>query len=99
MPFDTTIQGSDGYKVSMALQDWLDFRRLAKRKYVTSKWITEIWNRIDKNPERLVAAIRVSIAREWHGIYEENGGRTSRHAAPPQVDPGRRKIATRRVST
>ena len=98
MPFDTTVQGSAGYMVSMALQDWLDFRKLAKRKYLTSSWIAEIWNRVDQDPKRLVAAVRVSIAREWQGIYEDRNGKSQRHAAPAKVDPARRKIQTRRTS-
>lgn len=101
MPFNMTDPVSTGYGVWLALQDWLDFRRLVKRKsYVTSKWIIEIWNRVEKDPGRLITAIKLSIAREWQGIYEENGSRSQkRHAAPPQVDPGRRKITTRRIST
>ena len=99
MPFDTTVQGSDGYKVSMALQDWLDFRRGSpNRAYQASGWLTEIWNRVDKDPKRLVAAVQVSIAREWHGIYEDRNGKSQRHAAPAKVDPARRKIQTRRTS-
>ncbi len=97
LPYQIEI-GSDAH---LALQEWLDFRRVAKRKqYSASAWIIELWNRVDKNPERLVAAVRVSIAREWQGIFEDRGSRTQkRHAAPAKVDPSDRKIKTRRTSS